>query len=186
MQLARVDELQVLSERLYGETASLPKEQRIKKLCDELLELLILAYVFGANRVDEELMPDVQTMLEAIYKPVAGETFEQRIAKRVEEDSLSLENLTRIIETDWHRVEETGAYDTAVLKANRTGKQAYKIWRTMLDERVREQHWWIEGQEVPIDEKFTTPDGAQAMFPGEFGIADQDCNCRCEVEYTFR
>ena len=186
MQLARVDELQVLSERLYGETASLPKEQRIKKLCDELLELLILAYVFGANRVDDELMPDVQTMLEAIYKPIAEETFEQRIARRVEEDSLSLENLTRIIETDWHRVEETGAYDTAVLKADKTGTKAYKAWETMMDDRVRDTHWYIQSVVVPIDERFYTFDGDSARFPGDFMKPENNIRCRCELKYIFR
>ena len=186
MQLAKLDELQVLSERLYVETASLPKEQRTRRICDELLELLILAYVYGANRVDDELMPDVETMLQAIYKPIAGETFEQRVARRVEEDSLSAENLRRIIETDWHRVEETGAYDTAVLKADRTGKTAYKAWETMMDDRVRDTHWYIQSVVVPIGERFYTFDGDSARFPGDFEKPENNIRCRCELKYIFR
>lgn len=219
MQLATIDQISILAERVISETENLPAEQKKKRIIDEVYELLILAYLFGTERAagdirqyeeeqqeaqsenpsqtsaqdfvgmpsqEAEIKYSPQEMYEAIYKPVAGETFEERIGRRLREGTLNEETLQRIMETDYHRCEETGAYNTAVRYGNEIGKTPYKIWRTMQDERVRDQHWWSEGQTVPIDGLFTMPDGAQAPYPGMFGIPDQDCNCRCWVAYTFR
>lgn len=54
----------------------------------------------------------------------------------------------------------------------------------MGDERVRDSHAEMEGQKVPIDEPFILPGGAKAMYPGESGVAAEDINCRCFVEYV--
>jgi hypothetical protein len=187
-----------------SETDGLPKEEKKQKICDAVLDLLIMAYVFGCDRVVEGL-PEEQTVLlsqtdfepegtnisqqelyEVIYKPIAGETFEQRIRRRIDEETSDEETLNRIMETDYHRVEETGADYTARTIGGHLHLNVYKTWRGMLDERERDQHWLAEGQTVPRDQMFTMPDGSQAMYPGMFGIAEQDCNCRCWAEYTFR
>ena len=204
MRLATIDQIHVLSRRLMSETDGLPKEEKKQKICDAVLDLLIMAYVFGCDRVIEGL-PEEQTVLlsqtdfepegtnisqqelyEVIYKPIAGETFEQRIRRRIDEETLDEETLNRIMETDYHRVEETGADYTARTIGGHLHLNVYKTWRGMLDERERDQHWFSEGQTVPRDQMFTMPDGSQAMYPGMFGIAEQDCNCRCWAEYTFR
>ena len=219
MQLATIDQISILAERVIRRTENMTAERKKKEIVDEVYELLILAYLFGTERAagdirqyeeeQQEAQPEnpsqasaqdfaempsqeaeikysPQEMYEAIYKPVAGETFEERIDRRLREGTLDKETLKRIMETDYHRCEETGAYNTAVNYGNEIGKTPYKIWRTMQDERVRDQHWWSEGQTVPIDGLFTMPDGSQAPYPGMFGIPDQDCNCRCWVAYTFK
>lgn len=76
-----------------------------------------------------------------------------------------------------------------------------KIWRTMKDERVRPnhrvktKHGWktyvggkadhqmMEGVTVLADEQFTLSDGSMADCPGKSGVASQDINCRCFVQY---
>lgn len=238
MQIARLDELHRLAETLYTETETLPKEQRKKRICGEIEELLILAYIFGTERVmgdiarfekengisgrdgermrealqeelqgrdlSEELRKalregregDLRETLEipvrarelydTVYKPIAGETFEQRVDRRLRDGTLTKDTLERIIDTDYHRCEETGAYNTAVNYAEENGRTPYKTWRTMLDDRVRDTHWYIEGVEVPMDERFYTFDNDSARFPGDFEKVENNANCRCWLSFTFK
>lgn len=186
MRLARLDELHIIGGRIYAETENLPKEEKKRKVADEIYEILLLAYIFGQRRVSEDAQTDAQKAYEAIYKKVAGETFEERVARHIEEGTFTEEVLQRIIETDYHRVEETAAYETAETVEAETGKKAYKRWLTMLDDRVRDTHWDIEGVEVPIGERFYTFDDDSARFPGDFEKAENNVNCRCELEYFFK
>ena len=204
MQLSTLDELHVLSKQLLQETAEMPREEKKKHICDAVLDLLIMAYVFGSNRVVEGLTEEQYTLLsatdfdmegtnisqqelyEVIYKPIADETFDERIRRRIDEETLNEETLNRIIETDYHRVEETGADKTARTISAKTGLKAYKRWETMQDDRVRDTHWYIQSVEVPIDELFYTFDHDAALFPGDFTFADNNVNCRCWLSYRFR
>ena len=186
MTLATIDELTVLAERIYRETEDLPKAERKKKIADEVLEVLILAYVYGYRRVDEEGRPDTDAMYEAIYLLIDGETYSDRISKHIENGDMSVEVLQRIIETEYHRVEETGAFDSAKEYERKTGKTAYKKWVTMRDDRVRETHFYLEGTEVLLTGRFYTYDDDSAEFPGGFSKPENNCNCRCELAYVFR
>jgi len=39
----------------------------------------------------------------------------------------------------------------------------------------------LDGQIRKLDEAFTSSSGSTAMFPGDFGVAEEDINCRCVV-----
>ena len=219
MQLETLDELHKLAGRVISKTKDMPVERKKKEIVDEVYELLILAYIFGAERVygdiqryeeeqrearadnpsqttvpplsqmpsqEAEIKYSPQEMYEAIYKPVAGETFEERIDRRLREGTLDTETLSRIIDTDYHRCEETGAYNTAQQFAKESGTKPYKIWRTMADDRVRETHWYIHGIEVPMEDRFFTYDGDSARFPGDFSLPENNISCRCWLGYTFK
>jgi len=49
------------------------------------------------------------------------------------------------------------------------------------DKLVRDTHAELDGQTVPADQPFTSPSGATAMHPGDFGDPAEDVNCRCNV-----
>lgn len=92
------------------------------------------------------------------------------------------EGVQRVVETEYHRMYNTGAYDSA--KAlEKQGKAVYKRWSTMNDDKVRSTHSYLEGDSVPLDEPFYTYDGDSAMFPGGFTMASNNCGCRCSLEY---
>jgi hypothetical protein len=40
----------------------------------------------------------------------------------------------------------------------------------------------MDGQERDTDAEFTSGEGHQALYPGGFGIAEEDINCRCALE----
>lgn len=56
-----------------------------------------------------------------------------------------------------------------------------KAWQATDDDKVRDSHLEMDGQVVDIDEEFTSGDGNHAPYPCEFGIAEEDINCRCGV-----
>ncbi len=60
-----------------------------------------------------------------------------------------------------------------------------KEWIATLDDRVRENHLLMDGQIVNVNEEFESPEGNTTIAPGQFGIADEDINCRCTMGAVF-
>lgn len=144
---------------------------------DSLLDLLIMAYVFGTKDVSESLKediePDTDKMKESVYKKIAGESWKERIDK-----SSTKEEIERIFVTESHRCFSDGQWDCA------DGRATHKTWVTMDDEKVRDTHWYIDNLTVGIDEYFYTLDGDRALRPYGFEIASNNVNCRCTLKYS--
>ena len=87
-------------------------------------------------------------------------------------------DLVRIIETESHRIANESALNTAG-KAGATKKK----WVTMMDDKVRDNHAFLEGQVIPYDADFYTPDGDHARAPGLFTLPENCINCRCELTF---
>lgn len=90
------------------------------------------------------------------------------------------EAITRVIETESHRMYNNGGMDRAV-----SAGAKYKKWSTMGDEKVRDSHSYIDGTKIPIGEKFYTYDGDSALMPGGFESAENNVNCRCWLNYGY-
>ena len=54
----------------------------------------------------------------------------------------------------------------------------------MGDEKVRDLHDYLDGMTIPIDAEFYTYNGDHAYYPSQFGVAEEDCNCRCWVTFS--
>lgn len=152
------------------------------ELVDELLDYLIVAYLWGVNDTADSLgfpfdpgSVDADKMRETIYHRFDGETFEERVRRHYEDGDW--EGVRRVAETETHRDYNEGAYNTA--KENGATR---KTWHTMQDDKVREAHDWLEGITVPIDGMFYIGD-AEAEAPGMFGVPEYDVNCRCFLTY---
>lgn len=180
------------------------KKQAKKEICDDLLELLLIAYTYGCEDVNEmlgtQIAPTYDEMRESIYRKIAGEDFEQRVGQYIQEFSDAMEyadehattapgeeipkvptpplsDIMRIADTDSHRVYNEAGYTTA-----KQGGATTKKWVCHFH-NSRDTHIYLHDTEVPIDAEFYTFLGNHAMFPGEFGVAYEDCNCECTVEY---
>lgn len=58
-----------------------------------------------------------------------------------------------------------------------------RIWRATQDDRTRDTHAAMDGQEVGLDEPFESPSGAELMFPGDPDAPPEETiNCRCVIE----
>lgn len=78
--------------------------------------------------------------------------------------------------------ETTNLAGFAIVSALRVAGVETKTWRTVGDDRVRDQHASMDGQTVPINGKFVAPSGSETLHPGGFGVPELDINCRCRIE----
>lgn len=83
--------------------------------------------------------------------------------------------------TEGHRVVEATKHETLKILADE--EALFKTWHNVGDERVRSSHRQMEGETVPFGDEFILPSGAKTMFPGASGVAEEDINCRCYLEY---
>ena len=180
------DELAILRERLNADF-SLGTEQR--KLfrddrIDEILDMLIMAYVFGTEDADEELTVAetvvTDEMYAAVWKTIADKNWEQRVREYFDDPNGTVDDIMRVVETDTNRI-----YNDAVLnvgeKVSKRGEKVTKTWNTVLDDKVRSTHSFIESVTVPIDKRFYTYDGDSARYPGDFTMPENNINCRCAI-----
>ena len=93
----------------------------------------------------------------------------------------------RIVRTESHRAREEGKMDS-LKHAQEKGVDMEKVWTSTLDDRTRDSHQELDGVAVSMyDEEgnpgmFTSPEtGGEAEYPGGFGSAEEDINCRCAV-----
>ena len=78
------------------------------------------------------------------------------------------------------RTEVLGSSNFATTEAHRqSGIVNIRGWLATKDDRTRDMHLDMNGQERAIDKPFTAPDGATAMQPGDFNVPEHDINCRC-------
>lgn len=157
-------------------------ESSVDEAEDFVEDILLMAYALGYEEITELLgifkEADPAKIYEVLDKDIAGKTYRDRIREYAEAGKL--EDIYRVIETESHRVFETAKYDTAV----GSGMPLRKRWDTMMDDRVRDTHSFIEGVSVPLDAMFYTYDGDSALFPGGFSLPQNNVNCRCTITYT--
>ena len=163
----------------YGSLKKIPTEHG---LGDILLDYLIYAYVMGVEDVDDtfgtmtEIEPeDVERV---VYRKIADKDFRQRVDEYVEEDG-TVEDIMRIAETDTTRIYNEAGLETA----GRVGAK-YKTWNTMMDDRVRDSHQYIERVKVGVNDRFYTFDGDSALSPGGFTLPENNCGCRCWLTFS--
>lgn len=78
------------------------------------------------------------------------------------------------------RTEVTRSSNFGAFEGMRQSGVDEKEWLATKDDLTRDAHMALDGVVVGIDETFES-EGAQAMYPGEFGVAGLDINCRCGV-----
>jgi hypothetical protein len=82
-----------------------------------------------------------------------------------------------IVRTEGHRIQQASAND-ARDAAKARGCDVVKQWDGTLDGDTRPTHRKLDGQIRETDKPFEM-DGKEAMYPGDFGKPEEDCNCRC-------
>lgn len=170
------DELEVIKSSVVQYFGRKPDEKRLREFCDWLEFVLCLVYAYGWHDAEEVIgivpIADGSDDI-AVNLVIDGKTFRERIT----EDSTP-EEVMRIIDTEAHRDYNTGVYDAA----KESGKSNIrKRWNTMMDDRVRDPHSYMEGMTVGLDDRFYTYTGDSTLYPGGFGVPELDIGCRCWV-----
>ena len=171
-----------IRERFGKESLQKRDKREEEDIIDELLDLFLLAYAMGNSVTNDNLSsdytPSVDEVMEVVDAKVAGKTWRERVEDYFSSGGTG-EDIARIADTETHRIANTAALNTAKYAGAKT-----KTWATMLDERVRSTHDYLEGMTVDIDEDFYTYDGDHASAPGLFELAENNVNCRCELLFS--
>lgn len=178
------DEINSLEARAE-EAQKQAKQGNFKEVVDEFIDsvedLFEMDYFYGVsdigNQIGRSLEPNFNEMEASINKVIEGKDYKQRIREYMESGTPA--DIARVIGTDAHRIYNDAMYDQA--KANGATK---KTWQTMKDLRVRDTHDYLDGVTVPLDAEFYTFKGNKTQYPGQFGVAEEDVNCRCWLTYS--
>ena len=182
MTILPFDEINALSYELRNRFPDGLKQEELEDIIDEMLDLFLLAYARGKEVTSlsfpSSWTPNTDDVMRVVDEPVAGETWRDRVEKWFD-DGGTADDIIRIVETESHRIANESAIETA-----RRGGATQKTWATMLDDRVRETHDYLEGVTVGIDDEFITYDGDKAKAPGLFALPENNINCRCELIFS--
>ena len=179
-----LDELNVLIRKYNSSSPDTPISRLydLDDIIDDLLDLFLLAIANGVVSINDQFGTDYQPRAEqienVIYKKIDGLTWKDRVTDWYNNGGTGYD-IARIAETESHRI----GNDMAFQAAKEVGATK-KTWHTMLDERVRDTHFYLESVTVGIDDYFYSFRGGQTLYPGEWGIAEEDCNCRCWCDYS--
>ncbi len=150
----------------------------VDKYIDEVTELFEMDYMLGVQdasmQIGRSIDPDFEDIRKAVNKEIDGKDYRQRLEEYFKDGTPY--DIARVVSTDAHRI-----YNTAIIDAGKKGGATRKTWWTMADPRVRETHDYLEGVTVDIDAEFYTYNGDHTYYPGQFGVAEEDINCRCWV-----
>jgi phage portal protein BeeE len=156
-----------------------------------LLTMLEQDAVFNLNTaVANWLATEIPHLLDGV-NATTREALKAALVTGVAQDELAKDLIERVdnvfaaaIDTRAGIISQTEATKLAGFSAQTSAEQAgfeSKMWLTSGDQKVRSAHKTMDGQVKHITEPFAAPDGSTAMFPGGFGKASQDINCRCAM-----
>ena len=156
-----------------------------KEDCDSLLDMLedlfLLAYANGVRVSNESLAafiePTAEDVKKTVDKKIAGKNWRERVLEYFRNGG-TIADIERIAETEAHRDSNAGAYETA-----KAAGATQKVWHCMMLPTSRDTHVYLDGVTAPIDGEFYSFKGDSTMFPGEWGIAEEDCGCLCWLTY---
>lgn len=126
---------------------------------------------------DFQALTDIrQEITQGFLQQKSTKQMAEAISGRIDTDA---SKALRIAQTEANRTANAGAY-AASLDAEEQGIKITRMWIASLDSKTRDSHAELDGQEVGINEPFRI-NGLEAMYPGGFGVAEEDINCRCSV-----
>lgn len=166
----------------HFENGCIRSRKDCEDIIDELLDLYLLAIANAVDAINSEFGTDVQLSAadieRIVYIRFDGAMWEDRVWSWYEAGG-TMDDIMRIAETELHRDGNTAAYEAA-LAAGATKK----TWETMMDDRVRDTHMYLETVTIGIRDEFYTYDGDHALAPGMFELPENNINCRCELSYS--
>lgn len=135
-----------------------------------------------SQRLYSNVAEQARVSRQEITKGIAMNSSYADIARSVSKRSeASLYQAVRITRTEGHRIHEEVKFKT-INQVKDNGADVVKQWDASIDRRTRRSHAALDGQLREIDQPFKSPlNGHTTMYPGGFGIAGEDINCRCVV-----
>lgn len=147
---------------------------------DEVTDLFEMDYMYGVQDTSQQLGvsidPDFNEVTAALEKKFDGKGYKDRIREYFQNGNSY--DIARVVATDAHRIYNTAMYDAA-----KRGGATGKTWNCMMLPTSRDSHVYLNGVTVPLDAEFYSYKGGSTYYPGQWGIAEEDCNCLCWLTY---
>lgn len=185
MNVMPFDQLNSLEERIsihFDENGKIRSKEDTEDIIDEMLDLFLEAYATGATltRIDlgSSYEPSLSDAMKTIDREVAGKTWRERVWDYFDSGGTKAD-IMRIAETETHRDSNEASYEMAV-----RSKAKRKTWHCMMLPTSRDSHIYLDGVSAPIDGEFYSINGGSTLFPGQWGIAEEDCGCLCWLTYS--
>lgn len=175
------------------------RKRNKSKRIDEILEMLIIAYMFGneaANTMlygpddtvrsaDDRPVPiQIESMNSAVFRKIAGKDWQERVSEYLDDENGTVDEIIRVVDTDTNRIYNDAILDVGERAEHDETGRVMKTWETMLDDRVRDTHDYLQSETVPVDRRFYTFDGDSARYPGDFTLPQNNVNCRCRISLS--
>lgn len=177
------EEILTRTQLAFDEINALASTQTITE--EDIFSLLINSYNLGLRNTSEMLghpiEVDLDDMEDMIFFMIDDKTWVERFEEY--KSNNDTEAIKRLVDTECHRVYGAGSDNGAGQIQKKTGRDIMKKWCTMLDDRVRGTHDYLEGMTVNYTDYFYTYDGDFAKYPSGFQKASNNVNCRCIIEY---
>lgn len=142
------------------------------------------------NSLDRITWPDrmkdhAQQFTKQIYSEltqglIQGKGYGKIAAAITDKTGINAGKVLRIVRTEGHRVQNAAgllAYDKTQSATDRLGLKTVKIWVATLDNRTRDSHGAMDGQEADSEGMFTFPGGDKTPAPGIQGPPEEVINC---------
>ena len=180
MMILPIDELNNLKTK-YRQQNKLT-DYEIADIIDDLLDIFLLAVANGAISINEQFgtdyRPTAEQVEKTIYEKIDGATWEDRVRTWYENGG-TFEDIIRIAETESHRIGNEIAY----MGAKAVGAKN-KTWICQMLPTSRDSHVYLNGTTVALNDYFYSYRGGKTLYPGQFGEAEEDCNCLCELSFS--
>lgn len=164
-----VKEITVTSVTEYKALPIKERKRRKERFWDCLIDWYIDGFAAGLLFIGKDKdLPDFFRVLDITYPN--GE----KVSDLYEKNITNPESFLRMVEAESNRMWNTGLMD-----AGEGESGLYKTWETMMDDKVRDSHEFLEQVTIPYEEEFVTIGGDSALAPGMFSEAGNNVNCRC-------
>lgn len=154
------------------------KTGNISKISKEIVNKKI-----KGKTIDNRIINNNKKLIKDCHKIIKIETEKgtsiQKMSKILRDKFNIDKNRSKLIaRTESHRVREESTYKGYL--TNTVNGISQKIqWLATKDSRTRDTHMNLDGKFADKDLFFYSSNGGMTHYPGGFGIAAEDCNCRC-------
>ena len=166
---------------IHFQDGKIRSEEDCEDIIDEMLDIFLLSYAQGVEATNADLSstvePSLDDVMRTVDRKVAGKTWRERVRDYFANGGTEAD-IVRIAETEAHRDSNEAAYEAA-----KAAGATRKTWHCMMLDTSRDTHIYLDGVDAPIDGEFYSFKGGSTMFPGEWGIAEEDCGCLCWLTF---
>ena len=176
-----INSLEIDAEEALKQARTGDFRAEVDKYIDRVTDLFEMDYFLGlydaTGQLGQAVEPEYEDIRSVIDRKIAGKDYKDRLNDYFANGTPY--DIARVVATDAHRI-----YNEAIFEAGRRAGATSKTWNCMMLPTSRDTHRYLDGTTIPFDAPFYTFEGNSAMFPGQFGVAEEDINCLCWVSLS--